>query len=46
VSGLVLTEAPADKVRRLAFNRPDSLNAMTAELCEALHDKLDLREEP
>jgi hypothetical protein len=36
VSGLILTEALADKVRLLALNRPS--NAMTAELREALHD--------
>jgi len=30
----------APHVRRLALNRPDQLNAMNAELCEALHEQL------
>jgi enoyl-CoA hydratase/carnithine racemase len=38
---LLLSEAPADKVRLLTMNRPDQLNAMTAELCTALHDEFD-----
>jgi enoyl-CoA hydratase len=37
---LVLAEEPAPHVRRLTLNRPDQLNAMTAELCEALHGEL------
>jgi enoyl-CoA hydratase len=41
MSELVLTESPADKVRLLTLNRPDQLNAMTAELCQALHEELD-----
>jgi enoyl-CoA hydratase len=36
----VLAEEPAPHVRRLTLNRPDRLNAMTAELCEALHGEL------
>jgi len=36
----VLAEEPAPHVRRLTLNRPDQLNAMTAELCEALHGEL------
>src|SRR5438445_5825097 len=34
---LVLAEEAAPHVRRLTLNRPQQLNAMTAELCEALH---------
>src|ERR1700689_923847 len=37
---LVLVEQPAPHVVQLALNRPDQLNAMTAELCEALHEQL------
>jgi enoyl-CoA hydratase/carnithine racemase len=37
---LVLVDEPAEHVRRLALNRPDQLNAMTSELCEALHAEL------
>src|SRR5271169_1607752 len=37
---LVLVEEPAPHVVQLALNRPDQLNAMTAELCEALHVEL------
>jgi enoyl-CoA hydratase/carnithine racemase len=38
---VLLTDAPAEHVRRLTLNRPDQLNAMTAELCQALHEELD-----
>jgi enoyl-CoA hydratase len=37
---LVLVDEPAAHVRRLTLNRPEQLNAMTAELCEALHAQL------
>jgi enoyl-CoA hydratase/carnithine racemase len=37
---LVLVEQPAPHVVQLALNRPDQLNAMSAELCEALHVEL------
>lgn len=40
MSELLLSDAPAEHVRRLTLNRPDQLNAMTAELCQALHDEL------
>jgi enoyl-CoA hydratase len=39
---LVLVSEPAAHVRQLTLNRPEQLNAMTAELCEALH--IELRE--
>jgi enoyl-CoA hydratase len=37
---LVLVEEPAPHVVQLALNRADQLNAMTAELCEAMHVEL------
>ncbi|HLB20753.1 MAG TPA: enoyl-CoA hydratase-related protein [Solirubrobacteraceae bacterium] len=37
---LLLVDEPAPYVRQLTLNRPDQLNAMTSELCEALHDQL------
>jgi len=40
VETLLETEAPAPHVRRVVLNRPERLNAMTAELCQALHDEL------
>jgi enoyl-CoA hydratase len=40
VSPLVLVEEPAPHVRELTLNRPEQLNAMTAELCQALHEQL------
>ena len=41
MSELVLSESPANKVTLLTMNRPDDLNAMTAELCAALHEEFD-----
>jgi enoyl-CoA hydratase len=40
MTSLLLTESPAPHVRMITMNRPDQLNAMTAELCESLHDEL------
>lgn len=40
MSDLLLLDSPAPAVRRLTLNRPEQLNAMTAELCEALHSQL------
>jgi enoyl-CoA hydratase len=37
---LLLVDEPAPHVRQLTLNRPEQLNAMTAELCEALHVQL------
>ena len=37
---LVIVDEPAPHVRRLTLNRPEQLNTMTAELCEALHTEL------
>jgi enoyl-CoA hydratase len=37
---LLLVDEPAPHVRRLTLNRPEQLNAMTSELCEALHVEL------
>jgi len=41
VTALVLNDQAAPGVRVLSLNRPEQLNAMTAELCEALHMQLD-----
>jgi enoyl-CoA hydratase/carnithine racemase len=38
MSDLLLTDEPAPHVRRLTLNRPEQLNTMTAELCQALHE--------
>jgi enoyl-CoA hydratase/carnithine racemase len=40
VASVVLVEEPAPHVRRLVLNRPDRLNAITAELCEGLRAEL------
>src|SRR2546422_3151687 len=40
MSSVRLVDEPAKHVRRLTLNRPEQLNAMTAELCQALHDEL------
>jgi enoyl-CoA hydratase len=37
---LVTVDEPAAHVRQLTLNRPEQLNTMTAELCEALHEQL------
>jgi enoyl-CoA hydratase len=41
MSALVEVEEVAPHVRRLTMNRPEQLNAVTAELCAALHEQLD-----
>lgn len=38
---MLKTDSPSAAVRLLTLDRPDSLNAMTAELCSALHEELD-----
>src|SRR5205823_3609608 len=40
MSSVLLVDEPAEHVRRLTLNRPEQLNAMTAELCQALHAEL------
>jgi enoyl-CoA hydratase len=40
MSSLVLVEEAAPHVRLLTMNRPEQLNAMTAELCQALHEQI------
>jgi enoyl-CoA hydratase/carnithine racemase len=40
VSSVLLVDEPVDHVRLVTLNRPEALNAMTAELCEALHGQL------
>src|SRR3954465_7202090 len=35
------TDSPSPAVRLITLNRPDRRNAMTAELCGALHEELD-----
>jgi len=38
---MLKTDSPSPTVRVLTLDRPDRLNAMTAELCGALHSELD-----
>jgi enoyl-CoA hydratase len=40
MADVLLTDRASPAVRVLTLNRPDRLNAMTAELCEALHEAL------
>jgi len=40
MTDVLFVDQPAPQVRLLRMNRPDNLNAMTAELCQALHDAL------
>jgi enoyl-CoA hydratase len=40
VSDLVLLDRPAEGIRVLTLNRPDQLNAMTADLAVGLHEQL------
>jgi len=42
MADFVLSERIADHVHLITLNRPEQLNAMTAELCTALHGELDL----
>jgi len=41
MSDILLCERIDDHVHVLTLNRPEQLNAMTAELCAALHVELD-----
>src|SRR3954465_2945449 len=41
MSEILLTDSPSEHIRVLTMNRPDQLNAMSAELCEALPRELD-----
>ena len=40
MTSLLQVDGPAPHVRRLVLNRPDQLNAMTSELCEAVRGEL------
>jgi len=40
VGSALLIDQPSRHVRQLTLNRPEHLNAMTAELCEELHVQL------
>jgi enoyl-CoA hydratase len=41
VSDVLLSQRVAPAVHAITLNRPEQLNAMTAELCEALHEELE-----
>jgi enoyl-CoA hydratase len=41
MASLLQTDRPAPHIRLITLDRPDRLNAMTSELCQALHDELD-----
>jgi enoyl-CoA hydratase/carnithine racemase len=40
LSEVLSIESPSDHVRLMTLNRPQHLNAMTAELCDAMHGEL------
>jgi enoyl-CoA hydratase/carnithine racemase len=40
MAACLLVDNASEHVRRLTLNRPEQLNAMTSELCEALHEEL------
>ena len=40
MADVLLIDEPAPHVQRLTLNRPEQLNTMTSELCEALHVQL------
>lgn len=41
MADILLSERIADQIHLLTLNRPEQLNAMTAELCTALHTELE-----
>ena len=40
MSDVLLSERRSEQIHLLTLNRPEQLNAMSAELCEALHEEL------
>ena len=40
MSDVLLSERHSPQIHLLTLNRPEQLNAMSAELCQALHDEL------
>ena len=40
MSDVLLSERRSPQIHLLTLNRPDQLNAMSAELCQALHEEL------
>jgi enoyl-CoA hydratase len=40
-AAVLLVDQPAPHVTRLTLNRPEQLNAITAELCQAVHEQID-----